>query len=512
MGRFISSSAVQPFTRAETFTTPGATSWTVPSGVNTAKVFVIGAGSCYRTTTFCFAGTSCCSGVTTPICNYCMNFVGHLPGAGGGYAEKTITDLTGGSTMTINVGSPTGLSASSISIGTTTVTATNGADIAVNWACTSNSTARDNSNDNPLSLGMSIPTCGYINCISGYFNRGGCGTGGDVNRAGGKGTFIPYFCQDSCVDYTTSTISVGGGSTVCLRGCTVWQCYQGYYDYVFGGSRYSCNCNVSKYFAANTCNGCCGGCMTTCADCLCLMTYSNVFGGQCYYNMPWASCICQTLRDSATFSVSNPASAGASSSPNPKYLFIGQAKRDSVGAPGYDPNESYGDIDTGRSVYTVPVGIGAEAGRSASCGLNGINESMSGSTNSQSSGTGSYADANCWGACTFTCCVGYGQDHFSFVFGGYAPVWVGFNQLGTAGASTPGGRFKCFNIAYQRDSQLARPSNVARIQLSSLKSSTGSTVTDFEFGYGATVQAAGAGGGGNRTNPAGGNGAVVIIY
>jgi hypothetical protein len=209
-----------------------------------------------------------------------MNFVGHLPGAGGGYAEKTITGLTSGSVMTINVGSPTGLSASSISIGSTTVTANNATETVVNVSCTNQSTARDTTLDNCVSVGFKIPRCGYQNCIVGYFNAGGTATGGDVNRTGGRGVFIPYFCQDSCLDYSTTTV----GATVTLpppftlRGCTQWQCQNQGYDYVFGGQRYNCNCFVGTVTAQNKCNCCCGACWCVNATCICLLTYHNVFG------------------------------------------------------------------------------------------------------------------------------------------------------------------------------------------------------------------------------------------
>jgi len=61
MGRFISGGSVTDFgyTKAEVYATPGTTSWTVPAGVSKAKIFVIGAGSCYRTTDFCFVSAAC---------------------------------------------------------------------------------------------------------------------------------------------------------------------------------------------------------------------------------------------------------------------------------------------------------------------------------------------------------------------------------------------------------------------------------------------------------------------
>ena len=49
--------------------------------------------------------------------------------------------------------------------GKTAVTATAGQNTTYTWSCTSNSTARDNSNDNPIAFDFSLPRCGYANYI-----------------------------------------------------------------------------------------------------------------------------------------------------------------------------------------------------------------------------------------------------------------------------------------------------------------------------------------------------------
>lgn len=536
MGRFVGSTTFKPvgtvndaFSRAEVYTTPGSSSWTVPAGVTTAKVFVIGAGSCYRTTQFCFCSVGCCSGVTTPICNYCMNFVGHLPGAGGGYSEKTLTGLVPGSVMSISVGSVGGLTASSASIGTTTVTATNATETTINFACTNNSTARDTALDNPVSLGFSIPRCGYISCINGYFNSGGTATGGDVNRSGGRGTFVPYFVENSCMDYSTSTTSWSGGGN-CLKGCTCWQCNNSGYDYSFGGTRYNCNCFIAKYCAMNNCgNACCGAQLCVNADCICLITYHNVFGGQCYYLMPWASCVCQRAWSDVTLGTSNPFPLGnvsySAGSAQPKYVFAGAGTRNTEGAVGYDPNESLPDINSSNNVYTVPAGIGASSGRSAAAGLDGASETI---INNQSGYCAALpltgvTTGTCWGSGSLACCICFGQDHFNFYFGsGISQYpWAGFCNLGEqlaqvsgqSVASVSAGKYKCMNIGFARDSNLTTPQNQATIPLSGLKNgTTGLNQSDVMFGYGAGTMAAGYGGGGNRLNPTGGQGVVVVVY
>ena len=540
MGRFVGNSALAPvgsvadvFTKAEVFSTPGATSWTVPTGTTTAKVFVIGAGSCYRTTQFCFNATGCCSGVTTPICNFCMNFVGHLPGAGGGYAEKTITGLTSGSVMTINVGSPTGLSASSISVGSTTVTANNATETAVNVSCTNQTTARDTTLDNCVSVGFKIPRCGYQNCIVGYFNAGGTATGGDINRTGGRGVFIPYFCADSCLDYSTTTVaptsvsSTGAAGNILIRGCTCWQCQNSGYDYSFGGTRYNCNCFIANYCAQCRCNCCCGGCWCVNATCICLHTYHNVFGSLCVgpgsgngYQW-WNCCVCVKMRDETTIGVSNPSAVysagGGGSAPavQPKYLFNGVAGRNCCGFLGRDSNSDAPDTNTGMNFDVLPSGIGSSAGRSEGNGVDGSSEQQLTLASNQLQGTTAYTIGTCWGTQSLICCITFNQDNFSFVFGSGISQWpwAGICNAGVGNAvSSEGNRNQCISLSFYKDRSLYQPQNSAVLDLSLLKSSTGTNIGSVLYGHGAGIDAAGPGGGGNRLNTAGGNGLVVVIY
>ena len=543
MGRFVGNSSLQPvgsapdvFTRAEVFSTPGTTSWTVPTGVTKAKVFVIGSGSCYRTTQFCFNSTGCCSGVVTPICNYCMNFVGHLPGAGGGYSEKTLTGLTSGQVMTINVGSPTGLTSSSISIGTTTVTANNATETTITWSCTNNSTARDTSLDNCVSVGFKIPRCGYQSCIVGYFNNGGTATGGDINRTGGKGVFIPYFCADSCLDYSTTLVG-GGASTwsggLTLRGCTCWQCYNTGYDYSFGGTRYNCNCMIANYCAQCRCDCCCGGCWCVNATCICLHTYHNVFGSLCVgpgsgngYQW-WNCCVCQRMRESVTLQISNPSVAySLPSSPGiqPKYLFAGVSTRNCTGFVGRDPNIQAADANTDTTLEVTPTGVGAESGRSEANGSNAISEAQVGfNTYCHSAISGGTVSAgnlgSCWGTGSLVCCLNFGYDNFSFVFGSNISQWpwagicnAGIADIAGSPGAGSGSRNQCFQLAFYKDQTLYRPQNAGVIDLSLLKSASGENINSIRYGNGAGITAAGFGGGGNRLNTAGGSGVVVVIY
>jgi hypothetical protein len=506
MGRFVATTTTTTaYTRAEVFSTPGTSSWTVPAGVTKAKVFVIGAGSCYRVNTMCFQGLGCYSGNSVPICNYCLTFQGHLPGAGGAYAEKTLTDIYPSQVMTINVGSPTGLSASSISIGSNTVTAGNGTETAVSWNCTNNTTARVATSDNPFTLGFPFPTCGYYNYISGYWNSGGTASGGDINRSGGRGTIAPYFCQNSCMDVACSA----GSSGVCLRGCTTWACNNSGYDYSFGGTRYNCNCFNGRLCPCNNNNCYCGSSFYVDQNCICLITYHNVFGGQCYYFMPWTSCVCQAAcNNGMSLCVSN---AGAAGGPGfHKYFFAGCAQRASTGTFGNDPQEPSTPYST--NVEAVPAGIGAESGRSDGPGLNGLSEVQI--TQSSGSYTASSGGSTCYGTGTVLCCKNFNQDHFSFYFGSNLSQfpWVGFMDIGNSGGSAGASSIKCYNIGFNRDASLYRPTNPGVLPLSQYKSSTGSSVADIKYGYGATINPAGYGGGGNRLNPGGGGGLVVVVY
>lgn len=500
MGRFISGSSASgsteaSYSRAEVYNTPGTTSWTVPAGVNKAKVFVIGAGSNYRTTEFCFESTSCCSGVAVPGSTYCLNFVGHLTGAGGGYAEKTLSDIAPGQTMTINVGSSGGLTASSISIGGTTVTANNATESSVSWNCVSNAIARDNSNDNKVSLGFDLPVCGYRNCINGYFNSGGTATGGDINRTGGDGVFIPYFREDAKVDGSltaTGSGASGGGLEGCT--CTYWQASG--YDYTFGGTRYNCVCTIAYLKPANSTlnGGTCGCCFYWGGEsnypCLCLYTYHNVFGSTCYYNMPWANCICERMCNGVYLCSSSGGGATSSGVTN-------IAKSAGGGAGGQMYPSGYDNF----AVTNCPVGIGAEAGASHSNGHDGVSDVqiMAPEVGATTGG----GESN-----TVVCYVGFSQDHFSFIYGNSA--------CGACAAMENlygGGSALYYALGYSKDTDSLKPSHTSVVPLSTLKARNGGNVTDFEYGYGATSkQAAGAGGGGNRLYPTGGSGAVIVVY
>jgi hypothetical protein len=180
------------------------------------------------------------------------------------------------------------------------------------------------------------------------------------------------------------------------------------------------------------------------------------------------------------------------------------------------------DANTGMAIETVPVGVGATSGRSEGAGTDATSEQLIGNTTA-SFGTGTGAAAStlgtCWGTSSIICCFQYSQDNFSFVFGSSISQfpWQGMMQPGIGEVAAGGGggaanRQTCFSLSFYKDQSLYSPQNSSVIDLSLLKSATGTNVNSVLYGYGAGINAAGPGGGGNRLNTAGGNGIVVVIY
>ncbi|MDB4348953.1 hypothetical protein OAA64_01365 [bacterium] len=505
MGRFISGGSVTDFgfTKAAVYDTPGTASWTVPAGVSKAKVFVIGAGSCYRSTEFCFVSASCCSGVATPGTDYCMNFVGHLTGAGGGYAEKTIDGLSPGASMTVNVGSVGGLTASSIVMGSTTVTANNATEQTISWNCTSNSTTRDNSNDNKVSLGFDLPVCGYINCINGYFNTGGTAVGGDINRNGGEGVFIPFFREDGNIDGSLCIQegAGGGGAAAGPTGCTCNNNYFNGYDYSFGGTRRSCVCTISYLAAQQSLNsGTCGCCFYWGGDtdhqCLCYVGYHYVFGQTFYDRLNWQCCTCQRMCNGAYLCACGGGGGGGGSAEGTNIL----------ASTSSGPSFPYNDDDF--QVNACPVGIGAEAGSSSANGFDGVSDvTVMNLGGASSGGAGGAVDIGA----TYVCYTGFSQDHWTFYFGSNNSNWPCSTWSNLIGSSSSGG--SGISLGYSKDVDSLRTSNANIIPLSTLTDAAGANQGDYKFGYGAnSKEGAGKGGGGNRLFPSGGSGSVVIVY
>ncbi len=153
---------------------------------------------------------------------------------------------------------------------------------------------------------------------------------------------------------------------------------------------------------------------------------------------------------------------------------------------------------------SCPIGVGAEAGSSSANGLNSHSEQVVSSIAGSSGGGGG-------GGATYTyvCYIGFSQDHFTFIFGSGISNWPCSCITHLAGAS---GGVSCYNLGFVKDESYLKPTDTSIIPLSTLKSETGGNLTDFKFGYGAALTAAGYGGGGNRLNTNPGNGAVVIVY
>lgn len=510
------------FSRAKVFSTPGSQSFTIPDTAKRVKVYVIGAGSCYRTTTYDFCGSGCCSGVDYPRTCYCACFTGHLTGAGGGYAEKTWTSEVAGKTMTITVGSQTGLSASTVVFNGNTVTASNATDASYSWSCTGNSTARDATNDNPIAGGFRVPVCGYRNVISGYYNLGGTASGGDVNRTGGRGTVIPEFLCDSYLD------GVGNVCTSSAGG--------------FTGNTSSCWVNPTFY-------------------CHCMGGYHYVFGSDCR-SSSWSGpgCSCYTL----CAGISNLCACAGTNNCDyrvSRFSFAGKGNTKASCAPLGAEASLVGTTNSAADTFIkdVPTGIGAQSGNSAANGKSGHSEmvlthttfsnttytcqiggagtalvevqSCSGGYDYSFGGTGTTCfcgryNPGCFSSCSaFTgnlsntswCyrCVG---QIWNYVFGSgqngcaicmcypYGLTQVGQTQCCCCFVN------RCYTLGYLNDNSLSTDENAYRLDLSGYISDTGTNSTDVTYGNGASLTPAGYGGGGNRLNPAGGSGLVVVVY
>lgn len=510
-GRTLGATGTQTFTKAKVFSGTGTTSFTVPADVSKLKVYVVGAGSSYRSGTYCFNGAACCSGVAYPRNCYSACFLGHLTGAGGGYAEKTFiqsTDLIAGKTLTINVGSIGGLSASSVSAtGITTVTASNATEAAYSWSCTNNSTARDNSNDNPISIGIQLPVCGYQNSFSGYYNRGGTASGGDINRTGGRGVLIPEFLYNSYFDGITNTsysASVSGNTSSCWINPTI----------------------------------------TTAS----LIGYHTVFGANPNFNA--TNCFCYCLCTGITNLCSNNTLSGLSS----RYTFVGRNTKDSSYCyyGSENTNTSTPNCAYDAFIKDVPSGIGAQSGNSASNGVNGNSELVvTQTTITDPSATGPEITVTCnfttsgydfsFGGTAYSCyCYSYtpgclsatGKKSSSSAGPTYCYNCIGFaftyvygtNNSGTAlclampYGNVSGGTFgacsnRTYNMGFSNDLSIANKTTEYQIPLSMLVSDTDTNVSDISYGQGAGIStSASFGGGGNRLYPQGGNGLVVLVY
>ena len=501
------------FTKAKVFAGAGTTSFTVPQDVTKLKVFVVGAGSSYRTGTYAFCGANCCSGVAYPSACYCACFIGHLTGAGGGYAEKTFlqsSDLIAGKTLTINVGSIGGLSASSVSAtGLATVTASNATESSYTWNCTNNSTARDNSNDNPIAIGIQLPVCGYVNNFSGYYNRGGTASGGDVNRAGGRGVLIPEFICDSYFDGLTCNLTVSGSTTnasSCWISPIMNSASAGQYHTYFGSNYINLSGCVCYYLCAGISNLC----------------YGSGSGNQCYSS---------------------------------RYSFVGKTTKESGSNSPYGSENcmcTLANNAANQFIKDVPIGVGAQSGNSLNNGQNGYSDlivtsasltggtTLSGSSSCSSYNTNYYSGNYDYyfGGTMYTC---VSLDYFPGCFSANSCRSVGcsasfcyinigniqyggpYNNIcfcipyGLGNSSGGGSGYRCsnrcYNLGFINDASSQTPSTGYSINLSTLVNENDLNSTDIGYGRGAGITtSASYGGGGNRLYPNGGSGLVVVIY
>ena len=555
------------FTKAKVFTTPGSTTFDVPGNASTVKVFVVGAGSCYRPGLYCFNSENCCSGVQYPRRYYNACFCGHLTGAGGGYAEKTWTskdDQIGGKQLTVVVGSAGGTSSSSVDgTGLTAVTASNATEASFTWSCTNNDQARDNSNDNPIFGGFQLPTCGYQNSFSGYYNDGGTASGGDINRTGGQGELIPEFLYDAKLDaYSTDTGGGGSSGTTGTNSCWVnpnicCMCWRAYHQ-VFGSHCYWqawCNDNCTCYYLCSNISSMC---------------YCTPGGGS---NPPRAEVQIQYRGKAAGGVGSCGGWCNASNPFESEYLDGGRKWPDSCGPVGIPPYAPGGNAMPDSSLedrawHTVPKGIGAQSGYSAGNGAAGRTEGIVADVTPRNDAKGDAPSAGGGGVSEMQVTCSWNSSYgYDYSFGGsaihcgcfmyYPGVHSGSQSKGAScgsGSNPPycyhcagfgwtyvfgsnqsaqalcwkmpygsthvdaggGGDcvYKtCYNVGFLNDPE-SNAADTYTIPLSTLLSAdTDGNQEDFIYGRGATLdRAAGYGGGGNREYTAGGSGAVVLVY
>lgn len=514
INRTLGVSAVSGFTKAEVFTTPGTTTWSVPSDAKKLKVFVIGAGSDYTAMTHCYASTNCNSGVSSLGCNYCLTFTGHSPGAGGGFAERLIKDPIGVATITVGQKGSTEATAptdSSFSLpgNSVSITAYSARKIPVNWACVGNSTARDNSNDLPTSIGFQLPICGYINCVSGYWQKPGNAIGGDINRTGGSSIIIPEFLCDSNIR-PDSFQSVSPNVT-CGLACT-----QGTMFFPGTGSQ-----RQNLQTAGAKCVGGTGtGTPSTSGGVA--PGYALICGVQVGYNYYYGGvgcwCACAVAISGAagggtvtgTLSISyDPSFKKFSNTPIGLGASSGLSERNGTAAkpeaftvtPIFDGgNSANASSGSGGNTWCVCVRdlINSSFGSMCYCGCFSMTIPegwvCQSNANNCTNGNGSKW---CATACNCTCT------------GGTTPAMC-FPNISAGGGSMWAAQ-PYYDITYiQTETSLSELSGES-LELSALSNAAETGLSNFKYGSGAGSSAATFGGGGNRCYPAG-NGAVVVLY
>jgi len=468
-GRTAGASTIEAsFTRAKVFSTPGTTTFQVPPDAKKAKVYVIGAGSNYRTGTYCFLSDNCCSGVEFPRSCYCVCFVGHLTGAGGGYAEKTYDSGIAGKTLTINVGSVGGLSASSVAAsGYTTVSATNATDTVHSWN----------------GRGVLIPEFLY----DGYLDGVGC-------VAGGAG--------------------FGGNTSSCWFNPNMQcQCILGYH-YTFGNycgfnngwsNQYSCAC---WGLCAGTSNLC--GCVAQCCRASSRFSFAGRYSTKCSCNMGGeveGGPLGNNMGDNAMV----------------KDRPIG------IGAQSGNSADSGKRGSSEQIVTETSLSLNRSTSSSGSCCLQVSYSHYSQGYDYSFGGTqfscycsvyypgcfsncyafkGTRTDAWCYR------CIGTGWTYvFGTNFSGTAHCWCSpYGLVNCSGSECIDCRNRFMNIGFVNDrSSIMNES--WEIPISNMISDTGQNTNDIKYGNGATIDSsAGYGGGGNRSYQTGGQGLVVVIY
>lgn len=461
----------------------------------------------------------------------------------------------------------TGLSTSSVSGGLSTVSASSGTNLPLNYTCQGNSTARNGSLDNPTNLGFKLPVCGYTQCYNGWYNVAGTGSGGDLNRSGGTGVLIPEFvgsnpsCFDTnkpgCVYAAISATATASGATTTGYGCWLnptqqcW-CAQSYMA-TFGGQYQECcftcvGCSCLCYYlccgvvncfpSGTTTPGCC---VNTCTACASNRTNYKFISNK------------SVTQSDVSLGAEPTASPDIALQNRPYGIGASSGSSDAAGTRGHEPGTSFSTnipvcaVGTSNNCSLTLSACACVAGGTNPVGSSCLFTSTQYQTAYDYSFGGTWYFCHCWayypGCLSGTSSCGLPQNCYSvcctYFYGAtayyicYSPNFgtarnaclimplVYSNQAGGAAPSCT--NYCCYNCSYADvnkcvglyyNNEITKnvKNDHKQLILSGLRDPNGNNVNDVDYSTGASGLPATFGGGGNRLYPAGGGGLVVVLY
>jgi hypothetical protein len=423
------------------------------------------------------------------------------------------------SIVTAVIAGPTSTSVSGLP---QTITATNATEFPFLWTCQSQTTARNSQYDVPITAGFELPVCGYTNCYNAWYNIPGTGSGGDVNYSGGTGVLAPVFVGATNVFDTNYGAAATAGGSHCGGWTTPYiYCFQvTSYHNVFGVT----NCCGSTFPNCYPCNCVC----PFVCNCLCNYPSATPGPGMCHVFYGSTSSCYDAMATTAvsnsatpTARIRDPIGVGASSGSQ-----AGTGNRASVPEQVIESNWN----KDGTAGYTAPGGSGGFTATSGTGSnltyyytLQGYDEQFGGTGyncvcvymfmgcvyGTVAAGAPVCGASGATSLCYF--CMGNG---FVTTFGMPAPrscACFPYQASGGGGGAATNSA-KCMAISYDAEKINGSQFRGSPIPLGVLTDVNGNNNTSIEYGLGATNKKAQLGGGGNRYYPAGGNGAVVVMW